>query len=94
MVVVVKRGLKEAIPSARLRAKIVDKQTMSTTTKTEIAFEVQGFSDKQRSQEKQPFWNVPGIQTIIFELPKSEMDSDNAVDERVSQIAEIAATPT
>lgn len=41
-------------------------------------------------REQQPFWNVPGIQRVIFELPKSEMDSDNAVDEIVSQIGEIA----
>jgi hypothetical protein len=60
-------------------------------TKTEIVYEMKGFSEQQRSEKAAAILKrALNPDAIIFELPKEEMDADSVVEEIVSQIGEIA----
>lgn len=87
---VTRKGLHAPIPSAKLSAKSGTK-TSPFNTKTEIVFEVEGYSNQQRSQKAALILKrALNPDAVIFELPTEDMETDLIVEEIVKQIGDIA----
>ncbi|GAB5592881.1 hypothetical protein Unana1_07781 [Umbelopsis nana] len=85
---VARRGLQQRIPNAKLRSK-PGQPKLSSNIKTEIVYEVEGFTEQQRSQRAAAILRrAPNPDAVNFEFSNAKLDPVLIVDEIAQQPGE------
>ena len=87
---ITRRGLSVPLPSAKMRS-TAGINMAYTTVKTEIVYEVEGFTNTQRSQRAAGILKrALNPDAVLFEVPKEALNPHLVVEEIVQQIGDIA----
>jgi hypothetical protein len=87
---ITRRGLIVPLPSAKLRP-MAGISMAYTTVKTEVVYEVEGFTNAQRCQRAAGILKrALNPDAVLFEMPKEALNPHLVVEEIVQQVGDVA----